>query len=178
MTDAQATFGGGCFWCTEAVFERLAGVQGVESGYAGGSQPNPSYEQVCTGTTGHAEVIRITFDPALISFRDLMEIFYATHDPTTLNRQGNDRGTQYRSAIFCHNEEQKQQAEEMKSHLNASGEFADPIVTEILPLTNYFPAEEYHQDFFRLNPSQPYCNAVIPPKLAKLQKRFADKLAN
>jgi len=177
-TTAQATFGGGCFWCTEAVFERLAGVHAVESGYAGGQTPNPTYEQVCNGNTGHAEVIRIEFDPAIISFEDLLEVHFATHDPTTLNRQGNDRGTQYRSAIFYHDESQKAAAEACIRQLNDSGEFSDPIVTEVTPLTNYYPAENYHQDFFRLNPAQPYCNAVIPPKLAKLQKRFADKLAS
>lgn len=177
-TTAQATFGGGCFWCTEAVFERLAGVHAVESGYAGGQTPNPTYEQVCNGNTGHAEVIRIEFDPAIISFDDLLEVHFATHDPTTLNRQGNDRGTQYRSSIFYHDEAQKAAAEACIRQLTDSGEFSDPIVTEVAPLTNYYPAENYHQDFFRLNPSQPYCSAVIPPKLAKLQKRFADKLAS
>lgn len=173
---AQATFGGGCFWCTEAVFERLAGVHSVESGYAGGSAPDPTYEQVCNGNTGHAEVIRINFDPSIISFDDLLEVFFATHDPTTLNRQGNDRGTQYRSVVFYHDEGQRESAEACIRKLTEEGEYADPIVTEISPLTNYFPAENYHQDFYRLNPAQPYCSAVIPPKLAKLQKRFADKL--
>jgi len=177
-TPAQATFGGGCFWCTEAVFERLAGVHSVESGYAGGQTTDPTYEQVCNGNTGHAEVIRINFDPAIISFDDLLEVFFATHDPTTLNRQGNDRGTQYRSVIFYHDESQQAAAAACIAKLNDSGEFSTPIVTEIAPLTNYYPAENYHQDFFRLNPAQPYCRAVIPPKLAKLQKRFADKLAS
>lgn len=173
----EATFGGGCFWCTEAVFERLAGVESVESGYAGGSIANPTYEAVCSGETGHAEVIRITYDPGVISYRDLLEVFFATHDPTTLNRQGNDRGTQYRSVVFAHDAAQEAAAQEMIQALNASGEFPGPIVTEVSGLGDYFPAEEYHQDFYRLNPSQPYCNAVIPAKLEKLKKKFGHKLA-
>ena len=173
----EATFGGGCFWCTEAVFERLAGVESVESGYAGGSIANPTYEAVCSGETGHAEVIRITYDPGVISYRDLLEVFFATHDPTTLNRQGNDRGTQYRSVVFAHDAAQEAAAQEMIQGLNASGEFSGPIVTEVSGLGDYFPAEEYHQDFYRLNPTQPYCNAVIPAKLEKLKKKFGHKLA-
>jgi len=169
----QTTLGGGCFWCTEAVFERLAGVQSVESGYAGGNLSNPTYEQVCGGNTGHAEVIQITFDPNVISYSDLLEVFFVIHDPTTMNRQGNDRGTQYRSVIFAHTPQQLKTAQEMVAHLNSTRAFSDPVVTEVTMLTNYFPAENYHQDFYRLNPNQPYCNAVIPPKLAKLQKHFS-----
>lgn len=171
-----ATFGGGCFWCTEAVFQQLAGVETVVSGYAGGQVANPTYEQICTGTTGHAEVIQIGFDPDQISFTDLMEVFYATHDPTTLNQQGADRGTQYRSVVFYHDETQKQLAEELRARLDARGEFGATIVTEITPISEYYPAENYHQNYFRSNPFQPYCNAVIPPKLQKLKDKFADKL--
>lgn len=173
---AKATFGGGCFWCTEAVFLKLKGVQSVVSGYSGGSVKNPSYEEVCTGTTGHAEAIQVTFDPALIKYDELLEVFWKTHDPTTLNRQGNDVGTQYRSAIFYHNDEQKRLAEHYKQKLDASGLFPAPIVTEIVPFTQFYRAEEYHQDFFARNPYQPYCNAVIPAKLDKLKKLFSDKL--
>jgi peptide-methionine (S)-S-oxide reductase len=171
-----ATFGGGCFWCTEAVFVELRGVEKVESGYAGGEVANPSYEAVCTGRTGHAEVIQITFDPAVIGYRDLLEVFFATHDPTTLNRQGADVGTQYRSVIFYHSPEQQAAAEAMIAELNASGEFASPIVTQVVPYTNYYPAEDYHQNYYAEHPTQPYCSAVIPPKLAKLRQKFAAKL--
>jgi peptide-methionine (S)-S-oxide reductase len=164
-----ATFGGGCFWCTEAVFELLPGVKSVESGYAGGHTPNPTYQQVCSGKTGHAEVIRIAFDPAVVSYERLVEVFFEAHDPTTLNRQGADEGTQYRSVIFYHDEAQKAAAEKGKAA--AQAQFDDPIVTEISPLTNYYAAEKYHQDYFRNNPSQGYCAFVIRPKVTKLQKK-------
>jgi peptide-methionine (S)-S-oxide reductase len=171
-----ATFGSGCFWCTEAVFERLEGVESVVSGYAGGTVENPTYRQVTSGTTGHAEVTQIMFDPKVISFAELLEIFWKTHDPTTLNRQGADVGTQYRSAIFYHNAEQKELAEKYKKELDESGVFEDPIVTEISALTNYYPAEDYHQDYYNENPAQPYCSFVIAPKIEKFEKVFKDKL--
>ena len=172
----KATFGSGCFWCTEAIFENLKGVHSVESGYAGGHVLNPTYEEVCTGTTGHAEVTQITYDPSIITYDELLEVFWKTHDPTTLNRQGNDVGTQYRSVIFYHNDEQKQLAEKYKSELDKSGAWENPIVTEISPLTNYFPAENYHQDYYNNNPNQGYCAFVIAPKLEKFKKVFKDKL--
>jgi peptide-methionine (S)-S-oxide reductase len=174
MSDEIATFGGGCFWCTEAVFVELRGVQKVESGYAGGSLANPSYEAVCTGRTGHAEVIQITFDPAVIGYRDLLEVFFATHDPTTLNRQGADTGTQYRSAIFYHSPEQKAAAEATIAELAPA--YPSPIVTQVVPYENYFAAEDYHQNYFAEHPTQSYCCAVIPPKLAKLRTKFAKML--
>jgi peptide-methionine (S)-S-oxide reductase len=161
-----ATFGGGCFWCVEAVFERLPGVKTVTSGYAGGTTKNPTYREVCRGDTGHAEVTQIEFDPGVITFEQLLKVFWAAHDPTTLNRQGADVGTQYRSVIFYHDEAQRLAA--TKSKAEAQAEFADPIVTEIAPLEKFYPAEEYHQDYYRRNPAQSYCQAVIPPKLAKL----------
>ncbi len=164
-----ATFGGGCFWCTEAVFELLPGVKRVESGYAGGHVANPTYKQVCTGETGHAEVIRIEFDPAVVSYDRLVEVFFEAHDPTTLNRQGADEGTQYRSVIFYHDEAQKAAAEKGKAA--AQTQFDDPIVTEISPLPKYYPAEDYHQDYFKNNPNQGYCSFVIRPKVTKLQKK-------
>ena len=167
-----ATFGEGCFWCSEAVFQNLKGVKSVVSGYSGGTIENPSYEDVCTGRTGHAEVIQVTYDPAVISFEDLLKVFWQTHDPTTLNRQGHDSGTQYRSAIFYHTEEQKRIAEQYKQQLDASKTFKDPIVTEITPFKNFFPAEKYHQDYFNLNPSQQYCQFVIRPKVEKFNKEF------
>ena len=166
-----ATLGGGCFWCIEAVFERLEGVQSVTSGYAGGQVANPTYEQVCSGTSGHAEVAQIAFDPKKITFEKLLETFWEAHDPTTLNRQGADKGTQYRSAIFYHNESQKAAAE--KSKKAAQAHFASPIVTEIAPLTQFYKAENYHQDYFRNNPSARYCTYVIRPKLDKLDKKHA-----
>ena len=172
----KATFGTGCFWCTEAVFDELKGVESVVSGYSGGTLPNPTYEQICGGLTGHAEVVQITYDPAVISFADLLEVFWQTHDPTTLNRQGNDVGTQYRSAVFYHNDEQRQLAEHYKEKLNGSGAFRGPIVTEITPYKSFYPAEKYHQDYFAQNPSQPYCTAIIRPKVDKFKKAFADKL--
>ena len=173
-----ATLGSGCFWCTEAVFERLNGVKKVVSGYAGGTVENPTYEEVCSGTTGHAEVTQITYDPKIISYDELLEVFWKTHDPTTLNRQGNDVGTQYRSVIFYHSEEQKQLAEKYKEELNKSGAWDRPIVTEISPLTNFFSAEGYHQDYYKNNPNQGYCAFVIAPKVEKFEKVFKDKLKN
>lgn len=170
-TQTIATFGSGCFWCTEAIFEMQAGVSDVTSGYMGGETPNPTYEQVCTGTTGHAEVVQITFDPAIISFEDLVHLLFRSHDPTTLNRQGADVGTQYRSAIFFHNDEQKMTAERIKAELDEAGAYPSPIVTEITPATEFYPAENYHQDFFRLNGHHPYCRAVIQPKVEKLSSR-------
>jgi peptide-methionine (S)-S-oxide reductase len=172
----KATFGAGCFWCSEAVFLHLKGVKSVVSGYSGGSTKNPTYEQICNGNTGHAEVIQVTFDPAVITFPELLEVFWQTHDPTTKNRQGNDIGSQYRSAIFYHSEEQHRLAEEYKKKLDASGAFRAPIVTEITAFKEFYPAEDYHQNYFARNPNQAYCNAVIPPKLDKLKKVFADKL--
>lgn len=173
---AMATLGNGCFWCTEAVYEQLEGVLSVTSGYAGGLVVNPSYRQVCTGATGHAEVCQIRYDPERISYAELLEVFFKTHDPTTLNRQGNDVGTQYRSVIFYHDQEQKELAEAIKRDLDASGAYSDPIVTEIAPYTNFYPAEEYHQDYYRNHPEQAYCSAVIAPKLDKFRKVFADRL--
>jgi peptide-methionine (S)-S-oxide reductase len=171
-----ATLAGGCFWCIEAVFDRLRGVDKVESGYAGGARPNPTYEQVCTGATGHAEVIQVTFDPSVLSFREVLDVFFVVHDPTTLNRQGADAGTQYRSAVFYHSPEQKEIAERRIAELNAEGVWGAPIVTEVVPLTTFYPAEDYHQSFYRRNPNQGYCRIAIPPKLAKLHKQFAAKL--
>ncbi len=171
-----ATFGAGCFWCVEAVFQQLKGVLTVESGYSGGSTKNPTYKEVCTGTTGHAEACQITYDPSVISFTELLEVFWKTHDPTTLNRQGGDIGTQYRSVIFYHTEEQRLLAEEMKARLTVAGIWKDPLVTEIVPFREFFKAEEYHQEYYFQNTSQPYCSAVITPKLEKFRKVFADKL--
>ncbi len=172
----QATVGGGCFWCLEAVFEIVRGVEKVESGYTGGTVPNPSYSQVCTGTTGHAEVVQITFDPNVVSFRDILNIFFASHDPTTLNRQGPDHGTQYRSAIFYHTPQQEQIARELIAALNAERIWKAPIVTEVVPLETFYRAEEYHQGYYRENPSQGYCQAVVSPKVAKFRKQFASLL--
>ena len=171
-----ATFGSGCFWCTEAFFQRLRGVEKVVSGYSGGKIKNPSYREVCSGMTGHAEVIQVSFDPARISYNDLLEVFFSTHDPTTLNKQGADTGTQYRSVIFYHNDEQKKSAEEFKKQLDASGKLKRPIVTEISPFTEFFPAENYHQDYFNLNGEAPYCQFVIAPKLEKFVKGFGEKM--
>lgn len=168
--------GGGCFWCTEAVFQRLEGVREVISGYAGGLVEKPTYRQICTGTTGHAEVIQVIFEPSKISLEALLEVFWATHDPTTLNRQGADVGPQYRSSIFYLSDSQKEFAESMKSELNQAGIFDSPIVTEITAFTNFYPAEDYHQDYFNQNGMQPYCQFVIRPKVDKLKKHFADKL--
>ncbi len=171
-----ATFGSGCFWCTEAVFQQLKGVSSVVSGYSGGHVENPSYEQVCTGRTGHAEVCQIQFDPEQIPFEELLDVFFNTHDPTTLNRQGNDVGTQYRSVIFYHSERQKQIAERVKAELDKKGAWKNPIVTEIVPFEKLYPAENYHQNYFRNNPNQGYCRLVISPKLDKFQKVFKLKL--
>jgi len=172
----KATFGSGCFWCTEAVFQRLKGVHAVVSGYSGGRVENPTYKQVCSGLTGHAEVVEITYDPAQVSYEELLEVFWGTHDPTTPNRQGPDVGTQYRSVIFYHNDQQRKLAEHYRDKLGASGAFRAPMVTEISPLRKFFAAEDYHQDYYRLNPRQPYCRAVIRPKVEKLKKVFGDKL--
>lgn len=171
-----ATFGTGCFWCTEAIFEQLNGVLKVSSGYSGGHVDNPTYKEVCEGTTGHAEVVQVVYDPSKITFDELLEVFWQTHDPTTLNRQGNDVGPQYRSAIFYHNDEQKKKAEMYKAELNQSGAFNKPIVTEISPFDKFYVAENYHQDYYNNNGSQPYCYYVIKPKLEKFQKVFKDKL--
>lgn len=171
------TLGGGCFWCTEAIFQRLEGVTKVESGYSGGAIKNPTYKDVCTGETGHAEVTQITFDTTKISLAELLKVFFKTHDPTTLNRQGNDVGTQYRSAIFYRNEEQKKVAGEIKNGLDKSGAFDAPIVTEITPFTAFYKAEDYHQNYFNQNKnSNPYCTFVIVPKVEKFEKYFEDKL--
>jgi peptide-methionine (S)-S-oxide reductase len=171
-----ATLGGGCFWCLEAVYAELNGVVKVESGYAGGEVPNPTYRQVCTGTTGHAEVAQITFDPAVIAFSDLLNVFFTIHDPTTLNRQGGDVGTQYRSVIFYHNEAQRQQAQSLIRELEEKKIWKNPIVTVIEPLDTFYRAEDYHQEYFSRNPGQPYCQAVIAPKVAKLRKMYMEKL--
>jgi len=171
-----ATLAGGCFWCLEAVFKQLRGVERVESGYAGGEVNNPSYRQVCAGTTGHAEVVQVTFDPHVLSFKELLEVFFTIHDPTTLNRQGADVGTQYRSAIFYHSPEQKETAREVISETNAANVWDSQIVTEVAPLTEFYPAEDYHRDYFEKNPYQPYCQVVIAPKVAKFRKHFLDKL--
>ena len=173
-----ATFGAGCFWCVEAVFQSLKGVQKVVSGYSGGHVKDPTYRQVCEETTGHAEVCQIYYDSEVIAFEELLEVFWSTHDPTTLNRQGNDVGTQYRSAIFYHTEVQKNLADEYKSALDASEALPNPIVTEIVPFETFYEAEEYHQEYYDLNPNQPYCTYVIKPKMDKLHKVFADKLKN
>jgi peptide-methionine (S)-S-oxide reductase len=172
----QATLAGGCFWCIEAVFEQLKGVEKVVSGYCGGAGADPTYPQVCTGRTGHAEVVQVTFDPGIIGYRDILDVFFATHDPTTKNRQGADVGTQYRSAIFYHSPEQKAVAESRIAELNAEQIWPAPIVTEVVPLEPFYPAEEYHQGYFRGNPGQGYCMAVISPKVAKFRKQFADRL--
>jgi peptide-methionine (S)-S-oxide reductase len=173
----EATFGAGCFWCTEAQFQQLKGVKRVESGYMGGHVPNPGYKQVCTGTTGHAEVTKVWFDPKEISYDELLAAFWTAHDPTQLNRQGNDVGTQYRSVIFYYNDEQHRKAEEYKRKLNEEHAYNAPVVTEISPATSFYKAEDYHQNYYNLNGSQPYCQFVIRPKMEKFRKVFADKLA-
>ncbi|HVF55625.1 MAG TPA: peptide-methionine (S)-S-oxide reductase MsrA [Pyrinomonadaceae bacterium] len=170
-----ATLAGGCFWCLEAVFKDLNGVEKVVSGYAGGRLPEPTYQQVCSGTTGHAEVVQVTFDPAIVSFKELLEVFFTIHDPTTLNRQGGDIGTQYRSAIFYHTPEQKAVAEALIAG-EAAGIWDAPIVTEVVPLTEFYPAEDYHQDYFEKNPNQPYCRAVIAPKVSKFRAHYLNRL--
>lgn len=171
-----ATLAGGCFWCLEAAYDQLKGVEKVESGYTGGSVQNPTYQQVCTGTTGHAEVVQITFDPSVVSYRELLEVFFTIHDPTTLNRQGADVGTQYRSAIFYHSPEQKAVAESVIAGLGAEQIWDNPIVTELAPLDEFYPAEDYHRDYYERNPTQPYCQAVIAPKVSKFRKKFLEKL--
>ena len=171
-----ATLAGGCFWCLEAAFQDLKGVDEVQSGYAGGHVANPSYEDVCTGTTGHAEVVQITFDPTVVSFNDLLHVFFTIHDPTTLNRQGGDVGTQYRSAVFYHTPEQKAVTDNVIKELAAEHVWDDPIVTEVKPLEAFYPAEQYHRDYYRRNPNQGYCSAVIAPKVAKVRKFYFDKL--
>ncbi|MEM0997857.1 MAG: bifunctional methionine sulfoxide reductase B/A protein [Bacteroidota bacterium] len=172
----EATFGAGCFWCIEAVFQDLRGVISVESGYSGGHVSKPTYREICSGLTGHAEVARILFDPEIITFEELLEVFWMTHDPTTLNRQGNDVGTQYRSAVFFHNEEQQKKAEFYKQKLEAENAFPNPIVTEISPLINYYPAEDYHQNYYKDNPEQGYCKVIIRPKVEKFRRAFSEKL--
>jgi peptide-methionine (S)-S-oxide reductase len=176
MTTSLATFGSGCFWCTEAVFQHIRGVDKVVSGYSGGDMPAPDYKAVCTGTTGHAECVQVTFDPDVVSYRELLDAFFKTHDPTTLNQQGADRGTQYRSVIYFHDDDQRELAESYRDKLNEAGVFSAPIVTEISPAAEFFAAEGDHQSYFMLNSSQPYCHAVIAPKLLKFQKELPDLL--
>ncbi|MBX3618797.1 MAG: peptide-methionine (S)-S-oxide reductase MsrA [Rhizobacter sp.] len=176
MSLETITLGGGCFWCTEAVYERVQGVAAVESGYANGHVPNPSYEQVCAGNTGHAEVVKVSFDPAQISLREILEIFFVVHDPTTLNRQGNDVGTQYRSGIYFQSPEQEQVAREVLAEMAASGTYRSPIVTELAPLQNYSRAEDYHQHYFAQHPGQGYCAFVVAPKVEKFRKTFAHRM--
>ncbi|WP_448336014.1 peptide-methionine (S)-S-oxide reductase MsrA [Bellilinea sp.] len=171
-----ATLGGGCFWCLEPIFAHLQGVEDAVVGYAGGKTPTPSYEQVCTGLTGHAEVVQVTFNPAVISFREILEVFFSVHDPTTRNRQGADVGTQYRSIILYHNEQQRQIAESLIAELNQKGIWQKPIVTEVAPFTAFYPAEEYHQEYFEKNPYAGYCQVVIQPKVSKFRKQFAERL--
>ena len=171
-----ATFGNGCFWCTEAIFQQVEGVVSVQSGYTGGAVENPTYKQVCNGNTGHAEVLQITYDPAKVSFSELLEVFWSTHDPTTLNRQGADAGTQYRSAVFYHDDEQKQLAEKYKKELDAAKAFDNPIVTEITAFKKFYPAEDYHQNYYKQNGEEPYCRMVIRPKVEKFQKVFKAKM--
>jgi len=176
MAIETATLGGGCFWCVEAVYREAAGVLSVVSGYMGGRRPNPTYEQVCSGATGHVEVVQLTFDPAVIGFRDILDVFFATHDPTTLNRQGNDLGTQYRSVIFYRSPEQKAAAEDVIQELTESKAFSDPIVTAVEPATEFYPAEGYHQQYFENHPYQPYCAFVVAPKVQKFRKKFAARM--
>lgn len=176
MSHSLATFGSGCFWCTEAVFQRVAGVKSVVSGYEGGQMANPDYRSVCNGNTGHAECVQIEFDPDVVPYSDLVGMFFKSHDPTTLNRQGNDAGTQYRSVIFYHSDEQKQLAEKWIKELDAAKVFSSRIVTQIVPAVTFYPAEQYHQNYYQSNPGQSYCHFVIAPKLAKFQKEFRAKL--
>src|SRR5215212_8202858 len=171
-----ATLGGGCFWCLEAVYQELRGVEKVESGYSGGDVPDPTYRAVCSGTTGHAEVVQVTFDPEVVSYRELLEVFFTIHDPTTLNRQGGDVGTQYRSAVFYHSPEQQETAEQVIDELNRNKVWDDPIVTQVTAYSNYYPAEAYHQNYFAQNPDQPYCQIVIAPKVSKFRKAYLDRL--
>jgi peptide-methionine (S)-S-oxide reductase len=179
MTEAAreiATLAGGCFWCLEAVFDDMKGVESVESGYMGGKTVNPTYEEVCSGQTGHAEVTQLTFDPSAVSFKEILEVFFVIHDPTTLNRQGNDVGTQYRSAVFYHSPDQKSAAEQVIANLNSARIYDDPIVTEIAAASKFYVAEDYHQEYYRRNPGQPYCAYVVRPKVAKFRKHFLEKL--
>lgn len=178
MTDntETITLGAGCFWCVEAVFQNLNGIESVVSGYSGGHIKNPAYREVCNGVTGHAEVVQLTYDPAVVSLAEILQVFWQTHDPTTLNRQGNDIGTQYRSAVFYHNEQQKQIAEQYKEALNKNHAFPNPIVTEITAFTNFYTAEDHHQNYFNQNPEQGYCQYVVRPKVEKFKKLFADKM--
>lgn len=179
MTETKreiATLGGGCFWCLDAVFRELRGVEAVVSGYAGGQRPNPTYEQVCSGATGHAEVVQITYDPSVISFRDLLDVFFTIHDPSTPNRQGADVGSQYRSVILHHDEAQREIAARTIAELQDAGPWDAPIVTELVPLTQFWPAEDYHQDYFAENPQQPYCQVVVQPKVLKFRKHHAERL--
>ena len=178
QTTEIATLGGGCFWCLEAVYDNLLGVESVESGYTGGKAANPTYHQVCNGNTGHAEVVRLTFDPKTISFREILEVFFTIHDPTTLNRQGNDAGTQYRSAIYYHSPEQQAVAQKLIAALTAGKVFRDPIVTEVSPAPAFYAAEDYHQGYFANNSAQQYCQYVVAPKLAKFRKKFASRVKN
>jgi peptide-methionine (S)-S-oxide reductase len=171
-----ATLAGGCFWCLEAVYDQMKGVESVESGYMGGRTSHPTYEEICGGDSGHAEVVRLTFDPAAVSFKELLEVFFVIHDPTTLNRQGNDAGTQYRSAVFYHSPAQKAATEEVIARLNAAKLWSDPIVTEVSPASTFHVAENYHQEYFERNPRQPYCQYVVAPKVAKFRKHFLEKL--
>jgi peptide-methionine (S)-S-oxide reductase len=171
-----ATLGGGCFWCLEAVYQELRGVEKVESGYSGGDVPNPTYRAVCSGTTGHAEVVQVTFDPEMISYKDILEVYFTIHDPTTLNRQGADVGPQYRSVIYYHDDEQRRVAEEVISDLEAEGIWKDPIVTEVTPIDEFYIAEDYHQDYFLNNGYQPYCQVIIAPKVAKFRKQHLERL--
>ena len=174
----EATLGGGCFWCLEAFFQELRGVRSVQSGYAGGVTTDPSYKQVCSGTTGHAEVVRVRFDPGAIDYADLLRVFFAIHDPTTPDRQGADVGTQYRSIILYHDDAQRESAVAVMREIESEGLYADPLVTELVPLERFWPAESYHDDYFRKNPDQPYCRIVIDPKVAKFRKRFRDRLSD
>jgi peptide-methionine (S)-S-oxide reductase len=176
QTREQATLGGGCFWCLEAVYKELRGVERVVSGYAGGHVQDPTYREVCEGTTGHAEVVQVTFDPRAVTFRELLEVFFTIHDPTTLNRQGGDIGTQYRSAVFYHTPEQRETAEQVMGELMAAGVWDSTIVTEVVALDKFYPAEGYHQDYFENNAAQPYCRAVVAPKVSKFRKQFLEKL--
>ena len=176
-TREVATLAGGCFWCLDAAFRELRGVERVESGYAGGTTTNPTYREVCSGTTGHAEVVQVTYDPSAISFRDLLNVFFTIHDPTTLNRQGADTGTQYRSAVFYHSDEQRDTAKQVIDELTRQSVWDDPIVTEVVPLGRFYPAEAYHQNYFANNPDQPYCSVVIAPKVSKFRKAHLERLA-
>src|SRR5512141_1460880 len=175
-THEIATLGGGCFWCIDTIFRQLAGVEKVDSGYAGGTMPNPSYRDVCSGATGHAEVVQVTFDPSVLSFRDLLGVFFTVHDPTTPDRQGADVGTQYRSVVLYHSEEQRATTEEVIAELARNKVWDDPIVTQVVPFTKFYPAEQYHQDYYSQNPNQPYCQIVIAPKVAKFRKTYLDRL--